>query len=515
MSIDPATSPINPFADRPSSPSSTSSIATPADLLVSHNARLSLTPDGLVVYDPGLRPRKSICGIPLSLTPRSTIQRIPYHNILSASLTRDPSGSILNITHALHVSARAVRPAYITYPLPDKSLPTASPWLTLLLSRAYPPSIKQNKRIKVLINPLGGRGLAPTLYARDVEPILKAAGCELDVETTTHVGHAKEIARRIDVDAYDAIACCSGDGTPHEVFNGLALQEKPRRALRKMAVAQLPCGSGNAMCRNLLCTDSPSVAALAVVKGERRMMDLVRVSQGERTYWSFLSQSVGIVAESDLGTDNLRWMGGARFTWGFLVRLLGKTVYPAEVSVKVEEEKGDVRGCYRRCRERGALKREEEREGRDDEGLERSVYGTIRDVVPKDWETRDMPTLGNFYCGNMAWMATDAPFFPAALPNDGLMDLVNIDGMIKRHVSIRLLLSVEDNRFFDQKEVHYRKIKAFRITPRLREGQREGYISVDGERVPFEPFQAEVVEGLGTVLSLTGAAYDFPGPTEL
>ncbi|KAF2222892.1 sphingosine kinase [Elsinoe ampelina] len=514
MSAESDPSIANPFADRPGSISSDAS-SPPTDLLVDRNARLSLTADGLVVYDPGLRPHHQICGIPLPL-PRSNTQTIPYHNILSATLTSDPSSPpTLSITHALPLSRSSVRPAYITYPLPTKSLPTATAFLTVLLSRAYPPRVQRNKRIKILINPLGGRGLAPALFARDVEPILRAAGCELDVETTTHVGHAREIAREIDVDRYDVMACCSGDGTPHEVFNGLAEQGAPRRALRKMAVAQLPCGSGNAMCRNLLGTDSASVAALAVVKGERRMFDLARVSQGESMLWSFLSQSVGIVAESDLGTEHLRWMGGMRFTWGFLVRLLGKTVYPAEVSVLVEEEKEKVREVYKRMRYRGEQMREEEREARDHEPLDRPRYGTVRDPVPKEWETRDMPTLGNFYCGNMAWMATDAPFFPAALPNDGLLDLVNIDGNIRRHVSIKLLMSVEGNGFFDQKEVKYRKVKAVRITPRLRAGQKEGFISIDGERVAFEPFQVEIVEGIGTVLSLMGAAYDFPGPPEL
>ncbi|PNS19747.1 Sphingoid long chain base kinase 4 [Sphaceloma murrayae] len=510
MSESPGAREENPFLDQ-SSPNSRPE-SDSADSISFGDARLWLTNDGLVVYDSNPR-RRTFCG--LSFSPRTSIRTIPYHNILSASLTTDPSGPILDITYALQLNHRTVRPASITHALPKSSLATADSFLSSLLSRAYPTPVLRNKRIKLLINPLGGRGLAPTFYARDIEPLLRAAGCVVDVETTTHVGHARDIATGLDLDAYDVVACCSGDGTPHEVFNGLAQQSRPRRALRKIAVAQIPCGSGNAMCRNLLGTDSPSVATLAMIKGTRRAMDLVRISQGDRTYWSFLSQSVGIVAESDLGTDNIRWMGSARFTYGFLVRLWGKTVYPAEVSVKlVEGTKEGIRAGYKRGRFGGEEEEEEQREVRDDEGLEKSRFGAVGDPVPRDWETRDMPTLGNFYCGNMCWMSTDAPFFSAALPNDGLMDLVNIDGTIKRHVSIKLLMSVEKNQFFDQDEVDYRKIEAFRIMPRLRPDQAEGYISVDGERVPFEPFQAEVEPGLGTVLSVVGSAYDFPGPPE-
>lgn len=58
-------------------------------------------------------------------------------------------------------------------------------------------------------------------------------------------------------------------------------------------------------------------------------------------------------------------------------------------------------------------------------------------------------------------------------------------------------------------EVWYRKVHAFRFIPR---NQEDGYISIDGERVPFVPFQAEVHRGLGTVLSKNGHFYEAPGP---
>ena len=152
-----------------------------------------------------------------------------------------------------------------------------------------------------------------------------------------------EIAEKIDESRYDVIASCSGDGLPHEVFNGLARKPNASEALRKVAVVQLPCGTGNAMSWNLNGTGSCSMAALCIVKGLRTPLDLASITQGEKRTISFLSQSVGIVAESDLGTDNVRWMGSARFTYGFFVRLLGKTVYPCEIAIKTEI--ADKAGC--------------------------------------------------------------------------------------------------------------------------------------------------------------------------
>ena len=389
-------------------------------------------------------------------------------------------------------------------------------WIDRLLALAYRGSSRA-KRLKILINPHSGQGYASKVYAREAEPILKAAGCEVDIESTTHRGHAREIAKDIDVDRYDAIVCCSGDGTPHEVFNGLAEHAQPRKALRKLAVTQLPGGSGNALSINLNGTISPSLAALAIVKAARMPVDLVAISQGQQRYLSFLSQSVGIVAESDLGTDNIRWMGSARFTYGFLVRLLGKTLYPAEVSFKLEsDDKDSIREANRTARKSSPdPETDNVRKTQDDEqDIPAAVYGTVNDPIPSDWITTDMPDLGNFYCGNMVHMAPDTPFFSAALPNDKLMDLVDIRGDIKRTVSVKLMLSVENNQVYNHKEVRYRKVRAYRISPRLRPGQTEGYISIDGERVEFAPFQAEVMPGLGTVLSAPGQVYHWNGPPD-
>ena len=109
----------------------------------------------------------------------------------------------------------------------------------------------------------------------------------------------------------------------------------------------------------------------------------------------------------------------------------------------------------------------------------------------------------------MAYMAPDANFFSAALANDGLMDLVTIDGDVSIFKALGLMMSVESGHFFDSPLVTYRKVSAYRIIPR--EGYPDGYISIDGEAAPWGPFQAEIHKGLGLTLSKKGE-FDTPGP---
>ena len=108
----------------------------------------------------------------------------------------------------------------------------------------------------------------------------------------------------------------------------------------------------------------------------------------------------------------------------------------------------------------------------------------------------------------MAYMAPNANFFSAACASDGLMDLIMNDGVLPAAKYLQLMTAVETGTFFDNPMISYRKITAYRITPR---NQKDGYISIDGERVPFEPFQAEIHQALGTVISKSGT-YEAPGP---
>ena len=441
------------------------------------------------------------------------IRSIPYYNVLWAEISK------LDITiHYAKSQKGTVNVAYLHYTL-EAATDSATKWVAMLMERAYGKA-QRAKRIKLLINPFGGTGKAAKIYTSRIEPIFAAAKCEVDVERTDYSGHATDIASKLDLDAYDVLACASGDGLPHECFNGLAKNRED--ALQKIAVAQLPCGSGNAFCWNFYGTGDPAIAALAVVKGFRAPFDLASVTQGDKRTLSFLTQSIGIVAETDLGTDNIRWMGAARFTYGILVRLLRETLYPCDIAVK--EEITDKQQIKRHFAREARRKLPVDWETSRPKGLPALKYGTIQDPLPTGpgWTPMvDYHKLGNFYCGNMCYVSPDTPFFPAALPHDGLLDLVTIDGDIGRAKSVQMLLDVPKGTFFDMPEVNSRKISAVRVIPKYgkfaaqakKGSTEEGFFSVCGEKFPFEPFQIEIHKGIGTVLCKRPGLYESPGPS--
>lgn len=333
---------------------------------------------------------------------------VPFYNILWAEL----QGDVLSIDYAASLSKTTVRPATLKYPVEKPDLDRVNKWLGKLLDRSYGEA-QRRKRAKILVNPYSGKGSAEKWYRRDVEPLLKAARCSIDMVKTRYRGEAVEIAEKMDIDAFDTVVACSGDGLPHEVFNGLGKRADAKKALSKMAVSHIPCGSGNAMSCNVNGTNSASLATLAIIKGIPTPLDLISITQGETRTLSFLSQSVGIVAESDLATENLRWMGSARFTYGFLVRLLGRTVYPCDLAVKVAiEDKPSIKEHY--GKEQDNDEPASERRGYktlldddasassgNEDGLPALRYGTVNDKLPEGWELIPYDKMGNFYCGNV------------------------------------------------------------------------------------------------------------------
>jgi sphingosine kinase len=338
------------------------------------------------------------------------------------------------------------------------------------------------------------------------------------------------MARELNVEEWDVIACCSGDGIPHEVFNGLAQQSHPQLALRSVAVTQLPGGSGNGMSWNLHGTGSASIAALSVVKGLAMPLDLVSITQGTTRTLSFLSQAVGIIAESDLGTESWRWMGDTRFTIGYMLRLMRQTVWPVDLALGIEiDDKDGVKLAYRKYVDSlsGDLKplqspvasssssdNEEQQlhanADADATSLPPLRFGTINEPLPSSWKLVPYENLGNFYAGKMAYMTANSNVFPASVPADGLLDLMMVDGDISRRRALDLADDVGRGTLMDQAEVRYIKVSGYRIIPR----EKEGYISIDGERIPFQGFQAEVHKALGCALSKSGKLYESYGPKD-
>lgn len=120
-------------------------------------------------------------------------------------------------------------------------------------------------RTLVIANPAARHGETEKLI-----PVIKQLLANLphDMETTTGMGHATELAAS--ATGYDLVVAAGGDGTVHEVLNGLMRHPQAARP----ALGLLPTGSGNDTRRTLGVSTDLSQAALELATGERHRFDV-------------------------------------------------------------------------------------------------------------------------------------------------------------------------------------------------------------------------------------------------
>ncbi|SCU81696.1 LAMI_0B07294g1_1 [Lachancea mirantina] len=391
------------------------------------------------------------------------------------------------------------------------SLPSCSDIVQEIMKRSYK-GTKVGKAILVIVNPHGGKGRASKLYVSKIKPILLAGGCAVEIVETTYRQHAVDIAMNIDVDKYDIVACASGDGIPHEVLNGLFKREDRVKAFNKLTVTQLPCGSGNAMSVSCHGTTNPSQAALSLIKSAEIRIDLMCCTQpsyAQQPRVSFLSQTYGVIAESDINTEFMRWIGPARFELGVALNVLQRKRYPCDIYVKyAAKSKNELRNHYVMHKERirnSAM--DLDSDSNDDDVVKTQDFELKYDLneeIPSDWEKLDPEltnNLGIFYTGKMPYIAADTKFFPAALPQDGTFDMVITDSRTPITRMAPILLSLDKGSHVLQPEVLHSKILAYRLIPRI----KHSVISVDGESFPLEPIQVELLPRMCKTLSFNGS----------
>lgn len=177
-------------------------------------------------------------------------------------------------------------------------------------------NMTSSKTYLAIVNPRGGmrRGM---IVFEQIRTQFAAAGAELEVRTTGHSGHALEIARSVSLDGYAAMCVIGGDGTVHEVINGLMQRDHPV----SLPLGLIPAGTGNTLHEHVGCSDAKS-AAKCILRGATRGLDIAQVSFATESV--FCANIVGWGAVTDINqlAERMRWLGRARYTIAALQQIV-------------------------------------------------------------------------------------------------------------------------------------------------------------------------------------------------
>jgi diacylglycerol kinase (ATP) len=276
------------------------------------------------------------------------------------------------------------------------------------------------ERFFAIVNPAAGGGRSAKLAGPALERLRKA-GLEVDDVSTGAPGDAVRLARDAYARGYRRFLAVGGDGTGHEILNGIfGGQTATERAASQRTTAEhaaadrvamgfLPLGTGNSFLRDYT-REGAKASLQALLERRTRTIDLMRLMHSAGEMYSFNLVSVGFTANVGALTNrHFKPFGHLGYLLGVFVRLA--QLRPLTFAVRCDED--------------------------------------------QEWDTRPCLFLtfnNSAYTGGTMWIA------PSADASDGLIEYVHW-GPIGRFAALRMLPTIYDGRHMQHPQASRRAVR--------------------------------------------------------
>ena len=175
----------------------------------------------------------------------------------------------------------------------------------------------QTQRFFAIVNPAAGGGRSAKL-AGPALARLRQNNLQVDSVASTCPGHAVELAREAYDQGYRQFLAVGGDGTTHEILNGVFAG---RKSVERVTLGFLPLGTGNSFLRDFSNTGAEA-SAQAILENRKRVIDLIRLNHATGEVFSFNLLSVGFTADVAALTNRaFKAFGPLGYLLGVFVRV--------------------------------------------------------------------------------------------------------------------------------------------------------------------------------------------------
>ncbi|MFP4201217.1 MAG: diacylglycerol/lipid kinase family protein, partial [Clostridia bacterium] len=307
--------------------------------------------------------------------------------------------------------------------------------------------MKASHRIAAIINPVAGGGRAIAGW-RNLREIARRNG-DIDEYISEYPGHATEVARIVGGDHYSMAFAVGGDGTIHEVVNGL-MAHYAGDGYAGPVFGTIPLGRGNDFARTFGLTTNPAGAWLAQseVSGVKRKIDVgwVKPVHGAQTHFINMC-GVGFDADAAASANEVpRILGGSLpYVLGVLARF------------------STLKGCDLEIRLKGT---------QPVEGVTQPTW------APESFPGGNISVTDRFLSisvGVGRYLAGGMMLLPKANPVDGLLDIMMVRSVGRLRV-LSMLPTVFRGGHIGEPEVAYYRASHVTIV-----GDRDLNIHADGD----------------------------------
>jgi ceramide kinase len=219
------------------------------------------------------------------------------------------------------------------------------------------------------VNPYGGKQNALDLYEKYAKPIFRIANIDVSVIITQRPNQIFDLVLQQNLEPFDAIITCGGDGTFSELFNGLIykdiLKTNPDNPLMidtnsipkpSKTLGIIPAGSTDSIAYCLHGTSDIKTCIIHIVLGQTSGMDISSVSN-DRGILRFCASamSYGYLGDVLFDSENHRWLGPRRYEYSGFKKILLNRPYDVELMIQ-QEPKAKVSDVIIDCDEYQKLK---------------------------------------------------------------------------------------------------------------------------------------------------------------
>ncbi len=169
----------------------------------------------------------------------------------------------------------------------------------------------------VIINPNSGKKKSAYIFKKIIGPYLKSKKHNFEFYITEYHSHASKIIQNLDFNNKDAILVLGGDGTMHEVINGML----NRKDNAKIPIGNLPTGSGNSLLHDL---GKYSVIDTLnkILKHKIKKIDILEVSTLTQKIYSINLIGWGMGNDIGMLAEKMRWVGPIRYNIASIIEIL-------------------------------------------------------------------------------------------------------------------------------------------------------------------------------------------------
>lgn len=377
-------------------------------------------------------------------------------------------------------------------------------WKEHLVKNLYDAKRKIDRKFLCLINPKSGPGKAKQIFEAYCLPIFVDARIQCETIYTTYSNHAHDLVRDMKaLDDYDGIVIVSGDGLFHEVLNGIMKRNDWESVIRNVPLGVIPGGSGNGLAHSLLHHSNENHSdltanAFLIAKNYTSSFDVCAVNHFKfgRLY-SFLSLEVGFIADVDLESEWMRFLGDGRFVVQVIRRLCGGSLRKVNGTLAWVGENVDVNYT-------DYWKANEGEVGSAKEPKLKYLTGDNVSSSNVQWET----IQDDFYSiwgVNVAYMSKSSFVSPDSKHHDSLLKLTSVrkskgskNGRLKL---LEYILGVEHGSHLKLDYVDQPSVKAFKFKPA--KFTKSSKMAVDGEAVDMGEIGFEVLPKFAKILGAT------------